>query len=132
MKRTAAALNEAGRITQKHGIKVIVHNHTVEFAPLAADVHGGVLVPHRRIVVEGLLEVGPVGRADVGGGCGEPVLVEDRLHFRGGLAAVVHRRLHLLEPDLRHGLEGAGVVGREAVAHGEELEPDLIAPCERH
>ena len=35
VKRTAAALNEAGRITQKHGIKVIVHNHTVEFAPLA-------------------------------------------------------------------------------------------------
>ena len=35
MKRTANALNEAGRITQKHGIKVIVHNHTVEFEPLA-------------------------------------------------------------------------------------------------
>jgi sugar phosphate isomerase/epimerase len=35
VKRTAAALNEAGRITQKHGIKVIVHNHTLEFAPLA-------------------------------------------------------------------------------------------------
>jgi sugar phosphate isomerase/epimerase len=35
VKRTAAALNEAGRITQKHGLKVIVHNHTVEFAPLA-------------------------------------------------------------------------------------------------
>ena len=35
VKRTAAALNEAGRITQKHGIKVIVHNHTTEFAPLA-------------------------------------------------------------------------------------------------
>jgi sugar phosphate isomerase/epimerase len=35
VKRTADALNEAGRITQKHGIKVIVHNHTVEFAPLA-------------------------------------------------------------------------------------------------
>jgi sugar phosphate isomerase/epimerase len=35
VKRTAEALNAAGRITQKHGIKVIVHNHTVEFAPLA-------------------------------------------------------------------------------------------------
>jgi len=35
VKRTANALNEAGRITQKHGIKVIVHNHTVEFTPLA-------------------------------------------------------------------------------------------------
>ena len=35
VKRTAAALNEAGRITQKHGLKVIVHNHTIEFAPLA-------------------------------------------------------------------------------------------------
>jgi sugar phosphate isomerase/epimerase len=35
VKRTAAALNDAGRITQKHGIKVIVHNHTVEFGPLA-------------------------------------------------------------------------------------------------
>jgi sugar phosphate isomerase/epimerase len=35
VKRTADALNAAGRITQKHGIKVIVHNHTVEFAPLA-------------------------------------------------------------------------------------------------
>ncbi len=37
VKRTAAALNEAGRITRKHGIKVIVHNHTVEFAPPPAD-----------------------------------------------------------------------------------------------
>ena len=35
VKRTAAELNEAGRITQKHGLKVIVHNHTMEFAPLA-------------------------------------------------------------------------------------------------
>lgn len=35
VKRTAQALNEAGRITQKHGIKVIVHNHTEEFEPLA-------------------------------------------------------------------------------------------------
>jgi len=35
VKRTAEALNAAGRITQKHGIKVIVHNHTVEFGPLA-------------------------------------------------------------------------------------------------
>ena len=35
VKRTADALNTAGRTTQKHGIKVIVHNHTVEFAPLA-------------------------------------------------------------------------------------------------
>ena len=35
VKRTAEALNEAGRITKKHGLKVIVHNHTVEFAPLA-------------------------------------------------------------------------------------------------
>ena len=35
VKRTAAALNEAGRVTQKHGLKVIVHNHTVEFEPLA-------------------------------------------------------------------------------------------------
>jgi sugar phosphate isomerase/epimerase len=35
VKRTAQQLNEAGRITRKHGIKVIVHNHTVEFEPLA-------------------------------------------------------------------------------------------------
>jgi sugar phosphate isomerase/epimerase len=35
VKRTADALNQAGRITQKHGLKVIVHNHTSEFAPLA-------------------------------------------------------------------------------------------------
>ena len=35
VKRTAQQLNEAGRVTQKHGIKVIVHNHTVEFEPLA-------------------------------------------------------------------------------------------------
>jgi len=34
-KRTAQQLNEIGRITQKHGIKVIVHNHTEEFEPLA-------------------------------------------------------------------------------------------------
>jgi sugar phosphate isomerase/epimerase len=35
VKKTAAALNDAGRITQKHGLKVIVHNHTMEFEPLA-------------------------------------------------------------------------------------------------
>jgi sugar phosphate isomerase/epimerase len=35
VKRTAQALNDAGRITRKHGLKVIVHNHTVEFGPLA-------------------------------------------------------------------------------------------------
>jgi sugar phosphate isomerase/epimerase len=34
-KRTAQQLNEIGRVTQKHGIKVIVHNHTEEFEPLA-------------------------------------------------------------------------------------------------
>jgi sugar phosphate isomerase/epimerase len=34
-KRTAQQLNDAGRVTQKHGLKVIVHNHTAEFAPLA-------------------------------------------------------------------------------------------------
>lgn len=39
-------------------------------ASFATDVHGGVLVAHRGVVVEGLLEVGAVGRADVGGGCG--------------------------------------------------------------
>src|SRR5439155_1713994 len=84
-------------------------------APFAADVDGGVLVPHRRVVVEGLLEVGTVARADVGGGRGEPVLVEDRLHLGGRLAAVVDGRLDLLVPDLRDGLEGSGVVGRELV-----------------
>jgi sugar phosphate isomerase/epimerase len=35
VKREAEQLNRAGRITQKHGLKVIVHNHTMEFAPLA-------------------------------------------------------------------------------------------------
>jgi sugar phosphate isomerase/epimerase len=35
VQRTAQQLNEAGRVTQKHGLKVIVHNHTEEFAPLA-------------------------------------------------------------------------------------------------
>jgi sugar phosphate isomerase/epimerase len=35
VKRTAQQLNDIGRITQKHGIKVIVHNHTEEFEPLA-------------------------------------------------------------------------------------------------
>ena len=35
VKRTAQELNEAGAITKKHGIKVMVHNHTEEFAPLA-------------------------------------------------------------------------------------------------
>jgi sugar phosphate isomerase/epimerase len=34
VKRTAAQLNAAGAITKKHGIKVIVHNHTEEFEPL--------------------------------------------------------------------------------------------------
>lgn len=32
-KRLAAALNAAGAITKKHGLKVIVHNHTQEFQP---------------------------------------------------------------------------------------------------
>jgi sugar phosphate isomerase/epimerase len=35
VKRTAQELNDAGAITKRHGIKVIVHNHTEEFAPLA-------------------------------------------------------------------------------------------------
>jgi sugar phosphate isomerase/epimerase len=35
VKRTAQQHNDIGRITQKHGIKVIVHNHTEEFEPLA-------------------------------------------------------------------------------------------------
>ena len=34
-KRTAQQLNDIGRVTQKHGIKIIVHNHTIEFEPLA-------------------------------------------------------------------------------------------------
>ncbi|MEO6527660.1 MAG: sugar phosphate isomerase/epimerase [Gemmatimonadaceae bacterium] len=35
VRRTAERLNEAGAITKKYGIKVIVHNHTEEFEPLA-------------------------------------------------------------------------------------------------
>lgn len=35
VKRTAQQLNDAGRITQKHGLKVIVHNHTTEFRALS-------------------------------------------------------------------------------------------------
>lgn len=35
VRRTAEQLNEAGRITQRYGIKVMVHNHTNEFRPLA-------------------------------------------------------------------------------------------------
>jgi sugar phosphate isomerase/epimerase len=35
VKRTAQQLNEAGAITKRHGIKIMVHNHTEEFAPLA-------------------------------------------------------------------------------------------------
>lgn len=34
VKRTAAQLNAAGAIAKKHGLKVIVHNHTEEFEPL--------------------------------------------------------------------------------------------------
>jgi sugar phosphate isomerase/epimerase len=34
VRRTAEQLNEAGRITKKYGMKVIVHNHTEEFEPL--------------------------------------------------------------------------------------------------
>src|SRR5262245_15694201 len=33
-KRRAARLNAAGRIVQKFGIKLLVHNHTVEFEKL--------------------------------------------------------------------------------------------------
>lgn len=35
IKRQAQALNENGKVAQKFGIKMIVHNHTGEFAPLA-------------------------------------------------------------------------------------------------
>ena len=35
VKRTAQQLNDAGRVTQKHGLKVIVHNHTTEFRSLS-------------------------------------------------------------------------------------------------
>lgn len=35
VKRQAQAMNENGKVTQKFGIKIIVHNHTQEFAPLA-------------------------------------------------------------------------------------------------
>jgi len=35
VRRTAEQLNEAGRVTREHGLKVIVHNHTAEFEPLA-------------------------------------------------------------------------------------------------
>jgi sugar phosphate isomerase/epimerase len=35
VRRTAEQLNQAGAITKKYGIKVIVHNHTEEFEPLA-------------------------------------------------------------------------------------------------
>ena len=34
VRRTAEQLNQAGAITKKYGIKVIVHNHTAEFAPI--------------------------------------------------------------------------------------------------
>jgi sugar phosphate isomerase/epimerase len=40
-KRRAAALNARGRITQRFGIKVFVHNHTSEFEPLAAMSRSG-------------------------------------------------------------------------------------------
>jgi sugar phosphate isomerase/epimerase len=35
IKRQAQTLNENGKVTQKFGMKIIVHNHTGEFAPLA-------------------------------------------------------------------------------------------------
>jgi sugar phosphate isomerase/epimerase len=35
VRRTAERLNEAGVITKKYGMKVIVHNHTEEFEPLS-------------------------------------------------------------------------------------------------
>lgn len=35
VKRAADQLNAAGVITKKHGLKVIIHNHTEEFEPLA-------------------------------------------------------------------------------------------------
>ncbi|HEX3748126.1 MAG TPA: sugar phosphate isomerase/epimerase [Bryobacteraceae bacterium] len=35
VKRQAQTLNENGKVAQKFGIKMIVHNHTAEFAPLA-------------------------------------------------------------------------------------------------
>jgi len=35
VKRQAQTLNENGKLAQKFGLKMIVHNHTMEFAPLA-------------------------------------------------------------------------------------------------
>ncbi|MDR3699594.1 MAG: sugar phosphate isomerase/epimerase [Candidatus Sulfopaludibacter sp.] len=35
VKRQAQALNENGKVAQKFGMKMIVHNHTMEFAPVA-------------------------------------------------------------------------------------------------
>lgn len=35
VKRQAQTLNESGKVAQKFGMKMIVHNHTMEFAPLA-------------------------------------------------------------------------------------------------
>ncbi|HLK70167.1 MAG TPA: sugar phosphate isomerase/epimerase [Bryobacteraceae bacterium] len=35
VKRQAQTLNENGKVAQKFGMKMIVHNHTMEFAPLA-------------------------------------------------------------------------------------------------
>jgi sugar phosphate isomerase/epimerase len=35
VKRTAALANEHGKVAQKFGIKILIHNHTGEFAPLS-------------------------------------------------------------------------------------------------
>ena len=35
VKRTAASDNEHGKIAQKFGMKILIHNHTQEFAPIA-------------------------------------------------------------------------------------------------
>ena len=35
VKRTAAKDNEHGKIAQKFGMKILIHNHTAEFAPIA-------------------------------------------------------------------------------------------------
>jgi sugar phosphate isomerase/epimerase len=40
VKHTANQLNEHGKIAKKFGMKILVHNHTVEFAPLADDSQG--------------------------------------------------------------------------------------------
>ena len=66
-----------------------------------------------------------VFEVDVGGGSGQPILVEQALHFFGRIIEVTGE-LDFAVADFRDLLYGAGEVSLHLVAHGIELNADFF------